>query len=392
MTCRLLALLFAFCAFSLTGQHAASAPALDLRVQAYVNELAILQQALIEGDRQAVTQYRERVGSVGQRIMALPDTVFDQPASIDAVVKYLLMGGQPRVGRRVLKILKRADRPMGLLFAATAFASGRPSLAKKWLFKFKALDAPATVAGNIALAKGLLVASKKPKAAIRHFEEALLLAPGTLIAESALRQLISIPEIVSHATRLRYIGSRYLMRYRASVFATAFRRAYAAAFVELKSRSKTDNKWLLDLLKSQPAQVRSDYAIELARAALVSGKADLVAFAIKIIEPSKVASAADKARYTFYTRAAAIIQGAAGAPSGAIDKIDSAVLSERDAELLRASKYLVKAIRERPSLDTLQASDKHNKPAQPTDQKAPQREVINQGRRVIASIDKMLGQ
>ena len=177
--------------------------------------------------------------------MALPDTAFDQAPSINAVIKYLLMGGQPRVGRRVLKILKRADRPMGLLFAATAFASGRPALAKKWLFRFNALDAPATIGGNIALAKGILIASKKPKAAIQFFEEALLLAPGTLVAESALRQMIAMPEIAERSARLRYIGSRYLMRYHNSVFAAAFRRAYAHAFVKLKNRSAADDKWLI---------------------------------------------------------------------------------------------------------------------------------------------------
>lgn len=388
-------LLSAFLVVVLLCHRAAAAPqelGLDLRAQTYVNELVLLQQLLVEGDRKAITQYRETIRSVDRRLMALPDTAFERPMTINAVVKFLLMGGHPRVGRRVLKILKKTDRPMGLLFAATAFATGRPSLAKKWLLKENALDAPATIAGNIALAKGLLVAAKKPKDAIQFFEQALVLAPGTLVAESALRQLIAIPAIVQSSARLRYIGSRYLMRYQNSVFSVAFRHAYAQAFVRLGHTADTEKKWLFELLKSQPAMVRADYAIEIARAAFVSGKVDLVEFAAKIISPDKVESAADRERFSFYTKATAMISGGNGVPTAAINEIDAASLSGRDARLLQASQHLVKAIRERPSLDTPKEGDGTGKNAPPTRPKVVERGVLDQGRQVIASIDKLLEQ
>ena len=117
---------------------------------------------------------------------------------------------------------------------------------------------------------------------------------------------------------------------------------------------------------------------------------DLVRFSNKIISPEKVTSPTDKARYVFYTRAAAIIRGSNDTQPGAINEINSGDLTERDAHLLRASQSLVKAILDRPSLKTSQTMDEEGKPLQATDQKAPMQEVVSQGRQVIASIDKLL--
>lgn len=388
-------LLLALCASTASSRVATAAQLaqrLDLRIQGYINELIHLQDVLIKGDRQAVKAYRERVATVGQQIMALPDEAFDARSSIHALVKYLLMGGQPRVGRRVLQILKRTDRPMGLLFAATAFASGRMSLAKKWLLNVNALEAPPAIAGNIALAKGLLFTHEEPKAANRFFDQALLLAPGTLVAESALRQMIAIPDLVNSGARLRYIAVRYLTRYQDSVFSAAFRRSFASAYVRLRQPSKTDSKWLVDLLRERSPRVRIGYAVEIARAAFIAGEVELVKLTREIASPDEVESSEDRERFAFYTKAAALIRGESGAKPRLLNEIDGGRLASRDVALLQASQILMQAIAKQPApiIPEVEATDRGQ--VQATTPAVPERAIVKRGREVMASIDKLLEQ
>ena len=269
-----------------------------------------------------------------------------------AAIRYLLMGGIPHVGRKAILATKVDGEQRLLLEGATAFAAGRTKAARVRLVELNALKVSPAIAGNLALAQGVVQGKAKGKdaEAIRYYKQALLLAPGTLIAESALRHLVATPLIVQRRKRLKRVASRYLRRFHSSVFSRAFRRSFVSAFVELPDLSEQDRKWLVQLLRSRESTTRIRYALDIAREGLIAGKFELVETA-KVISPrSEVEGARERIRYDLYTTVASVLVDFSPSRAAEIRSISGGELAAADRKIWRASQAIAKAIDARPPL------------------------------------------
>ena len=324
----------------------------DRSIVDHVQELVALQDALLSGEESAIADYRKVKVSVGRKILASPDAVFKEPANMTAAVRYLLMGGIPHVGRKAILAAKVEGEQRLLLEGATAFSAGRNGAARVRFAKLDALNVSPAIAGNLALAQGVVQGKAKSKGAevIRYYNQALLLAPGTLIAESALRHLVTIPLVAKRTKRLKRVASRYLRRFEDSVFSRAFRRSFVTAFVNLPELSEGDREWLVELLASRKSTLRIGYALEIAREGLIAGKLELVETAKSISTRGEIDDPSERTRYELYTTVASALDDFSPSRASEISALSSKNLARADRKILGASQALAKAIVSRPKL------------------------------------------
>ena len=102
----------------------------DRSIVGHVQELVVLQDALLAGEQSAIADYRKVKISVGRKILASPDAVFKEPANMIAAVRYLLMGGIAHVGRKAILAAEVEGEQRLLLEGATAFSAGRTGAAR----------------------------------------------------------------------------------------------------------------------------------------------------------------------------------------------------------------------------------------------------------------------
>ena len=322
----------------------------DRSIVDYVHELVVLQDRLLAGEQSMIGHYRKVKISVGRRILASPDAAFKEPANIVAAIRYLLMGGIPHVGRKVLLAVKVEGEQRLLVEGATAFAAGRNNAARVRFTKLDALKVSPALAGNLALAQGVVQGKAKNNDAetIRYYNQALLLAPGTLIAESALRHLAGTPLVAQRMKRLKRVASRYLRRFEDSVFSRAFRRSFVSAIVDRPDLSEGDRAWLVQLLTSRKPAIRVRYALEIAREGLIAGKLDLVETAKSISSRSDIEDASERTRYDLYTTVASALDDFSPTHADEILALSGHKLALADRRILGASQALAKAIESRP--------------------------------------------
>ena len=121
-----------------------------------------LQERMAKGDKTAYADQRERMRAVGAAILAAPAKAFKVKTERDAVVVYLLSGGQPGA---IAKIVERGDFPPAerdLLRGAAGYTGGREADAEKLLGYDPAVQS-LRLGSQLAYAQSVLLTSKDPR-------------------------------------------------------------------------------------------------------------------------------------------------------------------------------------------------------------------------------------
>ena len=150
---------------------------------------AALQARMAKGDKDAYTQSRAQDEEVGAAIASAATEAFKVKAERDAVVVYLLSGGQPR---DIAKIVERGDFPeaeRGMLRGAAGYTRGGRTRRKRCCLTTRGPKASGSAASS-PTPQSVLLTPKDAAKSLELLDLARLLAPGTLIEEAAMRRQI----------------------------------------------------------------------------------------------------------------------------------------------------------------------------------------------------------
>jgi chemotaxis protein MotC len=233
-----------------------------------------------------------------------------------------------------------------LLAGALAFAEGRQPAAAAALARVEPTGLPTSVLAQVRLTEGVLFAETAPDKARAAFAEARLLAPGTLVEESALRR-----EVLLHGedtARMAQLASSYIRRFGSSPFASAFisRLAFAVATVPPEAQEALSSQLDAVLAPARAADKQAFYAI-LARSTLVSGN-HVLARAASARAMSEPADESMLLRARLYAAALAIASDDHVGAAQELHSLTRAPLDEADRDILLAAISVARELRRWP--------------------------------------------
>jgi chemotaxis protein MotC len=309
-----------------------------------------VQAHMAQGDKSAYEDQRVRLKALGAKIGAAGPEAFKVKAERDAVVIYLLSGGQPR---DAAKLADRGDFPANereLLRGAIGYALGRQADAEA-LLRPEPKAESLRLGSQLAYAQSVLLTSKDPKKALELLDLARLLSPGSLIEEAALRREILLVGDLRDSARVAFLARQYVERFGRSIYAGNFVQGLTTTTVrfDLCPDLPNLNKFSALLELVTPDQRRT-FLLGVARASLLQGRFEVAALAAQRSATSAAASAPDDARARLYDAIARFPQMSDAESKSAFAAIDASKLVPADRDLLAAGAYVHQRLYEMPPL------------------------------------------
>lgn len=332
-----------------------TASGLDLPPYKMVRTLEFVQDSIVNGDHAAMDMQRFLLTAIDERLRTAGPAVFDDPRNVDAALIYAMSGGNPDTFAMLAArdVEGRFDRR--LTDALGAYFSGRPDAAAAALREAEPEYRDSALGPYLTLVTGNVIAGEDPKAALKLFDWVRLLAPGTILEESALRRSISVADRAHlYAEGLGY-AETYARRFLHSPYAGQF----ATLFVDLvvENQDTMDEGDVLTILAGMDEARRREVYLRIARRATIAGKTKLAEDAASRAE--KLETGGDGAAGLL----AELYAGIANIPSPDIDgaiasiaSIPDSSLSYRDRMLRHAAIAVGKAVMQPPKAGEAKAA------------------------------------
>ncbi len=342
-----------FLVLSLAMGAASPAPGQPLQAWRYLQALQNLQDRIVHGDEKAYRGQARLLAHIGKVYASLPEETWKNRRDAQALLVYVLSGGNPAVALRLLKGKKPVNLPKGALEGAVAYAEGRNGQAWAHL---KAVDDKAlTIAARaqLALVKAFLRAAAKPERALQLLDRVRLLKPGTLLEEAALRRALVLSGNEADVPAFMRYAKNYIRHFRPSEYMPDFLRRYAWFLVHLDFGPKPHliTRMERDIALLEPRRQALLYAA-VTREALIGGKTALAELAGKKALSFNPGSARFKARLHAWIAAARIAGPDPVSAMASLRAISPAALDESGKRLRMAALVLGRAIIEEPVAKT----------------------------------------
>ncbi len=197
-----------------------------------VRTLQQAQDRIAQGSQVAYDVQRKLLDHIGSKFIEFPDHIWADLKNSEAVAVFALAGGDPQVGKWLLKNRTIAPKFVPLLEGAVEFASRNYPKATELLSAVVTLKYPGHLGGSLALVKAMLVAKTDPKKAADLFAKSRLLVPGTLIEEASLRRSLTLFNSKDDLPKLVATSDSYYRQFGRSVFGRVFDENLATAIVK----------------------------------------------------------------------------------------------------------------------------------------------------------------
>ncbi|MDD7909006.1 hypothetical protein PUV47_03695 [Pseudovibrio exalbescens] len=352
----------AFVALSLVGAGVGTSPATaQVSVSAdpdlMVLEMQILQDEIIRGNLEAYDLLQPSLLVLGRRFLTVDPQVWEIPKQANAAVAFMLSGGSGSVFQQLASQGIVFNTDQNLFAGAMAYSQGNRQAAKNLLLKVDVHRLPSGLAGQVALAQGILLSANKPEEANKRFDLARLLMPGTLVEESALRRQVPLAARLGNHDKFERLAQRYLFQYPDSVFAPDFRDKMAATMsTPYYLQRESDWEKVFQLLADFDEDSRRHVLLTLSRAALVSGNTEFASKAGKVIKDMESTSEEEHLKADLFIAASlASTEDWRDALNG-IGQLDYWSLSHENQVLADAATRVANSIRDWPTPQIEQAS------------------------------------
>ncbi len=326
---------------------AGGAPAGAQSISDLTSDLQALQARIATGDKAAFAAQSERINAIGAAIGAAAPDVWQSKRETDAVVIYLLSGGEPR---EIVHVLEGGAIPVSetpLIRGALAYVLGNEEEAVKRLAGLDPRSLELRLAGPVAFAQSVLETKRDPAKAVALLDLARLLAPGTLIEEAALRRETMLASDQHNIDRVASLSRQYAMRFGASVYADNFLQSLADALTQSGTVDSPENfaKFGAFFAALTP-ETRRSFLLSVARTAVLDGKFEAAAAAAGGALGVVVAESAEEARGKLYQGMARILTPEYDAGLAELQSIVAARLERRDQELLTSARGIAAFLRQ----------------------------------------------
>ncbi|MBN9068183.1 MAG: chemotaxis protein MotC [Rhizobiales bacterium] len=391
--------------------RAAAQERYELQPYQMVRSLQLVQDRIAGGDEAALPMQRKLLEMIDAKFLATAPAGFDDPRNFDALLVYAISGGNPVTIETVVSRLDLKPPRTALGDGILGYVRGRPAEAEKALHDIDPLTQPIELGAYLALIKGSVAAADDSAAALKLFDEARLLGPGSLVEEAALRRSIMIALKMRDAGLFLGYSEKYVRRFLHSPYASQFADAFVIGVVEMHDSMGLDK--IAATLNEMDAERRKSIYLRLARKSAIDGLASLTAFAARMagIRDDPRSKTTDP-RVLLYSSIASVASGSAGAVAAQLAAIDRDHLSESDQQLLDAARAIAEKVIAAPAtpaksedmdIATKVAPPRQEAPAVPAAAKpaAPpagpdaaameaSRKIVTDTRRKLAAIDELL--
>lgn len=314
-----------------------------------IRALQELQTQIVAGKARAREDQPRMLADIGKQFVAAPAERWSDPRNARAAVIWLLGGGSPRTMRALVAKGTFPKPEFELARGAVAFSEGRGPQAREILLPVDARKLEPSLGAQVALVQAALALPDDIGKSIEFLGVARLLAPGTLMEETALRREISLVGQTSDVVRFSNLSRQYARRFKSSLYAEEFRESFTQTFMRIGIRASADQVPTLEpILDAFDADEKCRLAILIARASLLEGAWRAAsAFAEAVMRPP-VERSCDVPRARLYLAAARAMQPENEGDLIALEKLDASRLSMEDRVLRRASLAYAQAVRSWP--------------------------------------------
>ncbi|WP_420391343.1 chemotaxis protein MotC [Acuticoccus sp.] len=315
--------------------------------------LSALQDDIARGSSTALAAQGVLQRRIAERFRAAPPEAWAEPANARALITYALSGGDPTVMRDVLRDAELPERDATLAAGALAYLEGRAEDARRHFAEVDDERIDPSVRGAVNLARSALFVADDPKAAERFLTAARLGAPGTLVEEAALRRAVLVAAEADDLPTFEAMVSRYLRKYRTSVYAGNFRQRLAAALTRMSFIDEPATAAQLErLLEPMTPGGRQELYLLLARAAVENGNHVAARDAAVKVRATASPGTLDHRRARLYEAAAQVVdpEGSEAAVA-TLEALSEEALPQDDEELLAAALQLADTVIRLPPVD-----------------------------------------
>lgn len=352
MNIRVLAAVLALgCApVSIAGvSHVAPAQAETPAPYLLIRALQEVQNQIAAGKASAREEQPRLINQIGRQFIEAPAEVWREPRNARAAALLTLSGGSPRVLRQIARGGAFAASELSLARGALAFAEGRAAQARDMLLPIDARNVDPSLGGQLALVQAALVLAEDREKAIELLGIARLLAPGTLVEETALRRQISLVGETADAEKFASLARQYARRFKQSLYAEEFRTTFANSLVKIGANPNVDHANSLEpVLATFDRDERCRLAIIIARTTLLQGAMQAAVSFSELVMRPPIDPGCDVVRARLYRAAAKASDPNADADLMALEKLDPSRLSRADAVLHQAALKMARTIRTWP--------------------------------------------
>ena len=315
-----------------------------------VRSLHHIQDQVARGDATAFQVQPGTLRIVDDLLAAIASGAFADSEHRHAVLAYAVSGGNPSTFASLYEAMVGAidDEAERAIADAVGIA-----LLGRGVSDDPRAD-PLAIGGMLGAGLALLngINAEDARARIDRLGEAVLLAPGTLVEESALRRLMPLHAQAGDHAAFLTAASRYVRTFVGSPYASDFAATLVRGGVALTRRA--DHERLAEIIGFMPAAHRRSIVARQMRAAAVSGNFDLVRFLearfASEIGARGTAGAAQAPppdpqsapRRRLYALMANIASADHAAIAAQLDAIDARALPQADRRLLEAARAVLR--------------------------------------------------
>jgi chemotaxis protein MotC len=298
-----------------------------------VRVLSALQTRMSYGDNSARAATTKQLEQTEQVFGSIEPQEWKDPKNTRAAVTYLLGGGAPHEIRKLLDAGYLPENDRALVSGSLAYAEGRRREAAKLLQNVDPRKYLPTLGGHLALVQGGLLMGFNRAQALRLFDLARLLMPGSLVEEAALRREISIVDGAHEPGKLTQLARRYAAQYSGSLYIQNFWDELSAATVRAAlSLDEARLTELEGLLRGMDTAAKFDFYLAIARKAILNARMALADLHTKKAEPFAQTVPA-RLRVKFYNSIIGLISGTVENGLAEIQSVDTRSLPRADIEM-----------------------------------------------------------
>lgn len=385
---RLIALL-AYVVFALTS--AGFAQDRDEEPVKLMRRLHQAYEAMARGDAGARLEHEQLLVAIPAALANAERRLWREPQNARAVISYVLSGGEPKALRDLLAAGLIPEQFRRLAEGAVAYAEGREHEAASRLLDIEARTLDPELSGAVALVQGVISTRTAPEKAIRFFDQARLLAPGTVVEEAALRREMLLLTAGSDIDKLKLLLQRYIQQYPRSYYADTFWQQLAKEIANSEVLSARISEVTEPLQQLDERKQQLFFSV-LAEEAITRNKFPLAGVAAKHATALAIVGSREERRARILQAAALVITEEFDQAASDLGAISAGDL-DHDAKVLRnAALSVARQIRRMP--DHVMAS-RDPSAERSSSERARQLSSIGQqsmewAREVLAKVDAMI--
>jgi chemotaxis protein MotC len=326
-----------------------------------VRSLQDVQDQIVGGDLQAADMQRYMLGAIDTRLRSATPQEFDDLRNVDAAMIYAMSGGNPATLDFLISHDARGNFDNRVMNALLLYMGGKGSMATKSLDETVPEYKTTAIGPYLALVAANAIMQKSPDKALKYFDWARLVLPGTIVEEAALRRSLFITVKENDLDKSLKLSRLYLSRFPHSPYAAQV----ADEFVALVDMDygKIKNDQIAVILDELDHPRQQEVYLRIARKAAVAGKLDFAKWA------AGQAIALDDGTKPAQLKLAKLYQGLSDIPTGdmaetrsTFDQIPDEILGPRERKLRDAGQFILSEVSKPPAPESLTQAEKTNTP------------------------------